>query len=292
MSAKKSLDALRRQIDEIDDRIHDLLMQRTDIVEDVRVQKKGSDTYLRPDREAEILRRLIDRHKGAFPKTALIQVWREIISALTLLQGPMTVAVVADGEERGNAALARDQFGIMTPLKELSSARRVIDAVSKGEASVGVLPLPRWDDQSSWWLNLLSGKDAPKIIARLPFAITKDAADLDRQALAICQLAQEKTGKDRTFLAIEADQDIGIKTLEKALDGNGLKTVFTAQSYDAQRPEVWFYLVEVDDYVGNGDARLERFTGALDQAVKRVMTLGGYAVPIAPEELAKAAKKA
>lgn len=63
-SDSRSLTELRREIDAIDEATHDLLMRRAGIVERVRTAKGGLDTgnAWRPAREAEILRRLADRH--------------------------------------------------------------------------------------------------------------------------------------------------------------------------------------------------------------------------------------
>src|SRR6185312_4896735 len=89
-----SLDDLRRRIDEIDDQVHDLLMQRTRIVEAVAAAKKGNSIpALRPGREAVILRRLAGRHNGPFPRSALVRMWREMLAATVGMQTKFAVAV-------------------------------------------------------------------------------------------------------------------------------------------------------------------------------------------------------
>ena len=62
-----SLEELRREIDEIDDAIHDLLMRRAQVVEQVGIAKRPDNQIVRPGREAVILRRLAARHTGSFP---------------------------------------------------------------------------------------------------------------------------------------------------------------------------------------------------------------------------------
>jgi chorismate mutase len=82
MSADRSLDALRREIDAIDESLHDLIMRRTTVVEQVRDLKRGHKVKIRPAREAEILYRLASRHQGPFPpstcprRPARIGTWR------------------------------------------------------------------------------------------------------------------------------------------------------------------------------------------------------------------------
>jgi len=92
-----NLDDLRGEIDEIDTALHDLIMRRAAIVENIAAAK-GEQTAsgMRPAREAEILRRLVARHSGPFPRASLVRIWREIISAVTAMQGPYSVALFDD----------------------------------------------------------------------------------------------------------------------------------------------------------------------------------------------------
>src|SRR3546814_11677568 len=60
-SSRTALDDLRRQVDEIDDAIHDLLMRRAKLGESIGLVKGDGRATLRPEREAQILRRLASR---------------------------------------------------------------------------------------------------------------------------------------------------------------------------------------------------------------------------------------
>jgi chorismate mutase len=65
------LDDLRRRIDEIDDRVQDLLIERTQLVEAVgETKRRAGMPALRPAREAVVLRRLVGRHRGRFPPSS------------------------------------------------------------------------------------------------------------------------------------------------------------------------------------------------------------------------------
>ena len=88
------LSNLRDEIDQIDDALHDLLMRRADVVDQVKDAKADSGgAIFRPGREAEILRRLADRHSGTLPRDVIIRMWRELVSAFVSLQGPFSVSV-------------------------------------------------------------------------------------------------------------------------------------------------------------------------------------------------------
>src|SRR5207237_3305309 len=106
------LDGLRRRIDEIDDQLQDLLIERLEIVAGVAAHKRGTGAIAahQPAREAEIIRRLV-RRKGGFPAATLIRMWRELLAATVRLQSSFAVAVYAPPQALGYWDLARDHYG-------------------------------------------------------------------------------------------------------------------------------------------------------------------------------------
>jgi chorismate mutase len=287
MSEKETdLDALRREIDAIDDQIHDLIMRRTTVVERVRDLKKSQKVKIRPAREAEILYRLAQRHRGAFPVPELIRIWRELIVATLPIEGPFSVAVYTPEDELAYWDLARDQYGSFTRITPHTSLRRVVDDVRRQESTVGVLPLPMRDEPQPWWpLLIREQEDTPRIIARLPFAGAPNS-HTPAEALVICPIAQEPTGRDRTYLAIDGAETLTRPRLSAMLPEVGLSPRFLAAYHDEQRPEVWMYMIETEDFVAPKDARIRKLVDKAGSHVKRVVHLGGYAIPLTAEQLA------
>ncbi|MBP2291702.1 chorismate mutase [Azospirillum rugosum] len=293
MPAPKSpLDDLRREIDHIDDAIHDLLMRRAAVVERIGAVKAQLDDqngavaaappiFLRPAREAVILRRLMARHAGSFPAAAVVRMWREMITALTRIQGPFAVAVYAPEERRGFWDVARDHFGSFVSMTAVNTPAAAIRAVSEGTATVGVVPYPAEDDADPWWRFLLSS-DArtPRVVARLPFGGRGNARGEDRDALAIALVPHEPTGDDRTLLAIELGHDLSRGRLKDHLEHSGLApTGFcTWHAKDPSGPSL--HLVEIADFVDHADPRLSAFAERLAEIPVRVNIVGGYAVPL------------
>jgi chorismate mutase len=96
-----SLAELRKEIDAIDEGVHRLLMQRGDIIDRLiqvkQTQEVGS--AFRPAREADMMRRLVERHRGILPIDTVESIWRVIISTFTYVQAPFSVhADVSVGE--------------------------------------------------------------------------------------------------------------------------------------------------------------------------------------------------
>jgi len=282
---KDKLAALRREIDRIDESIHDLIVERTKVVERVRNAKRGENIKIRPAREAEILYRLMARHRGHFPKRELARIWREMIVATLRFEGPFSVAVYAGDNGAVYADMARDQYGSFTPMSRHVSTRAVVEAVRSLQATVGILPLPRRDDEDRWWRLLVSETpDTPRVIARLPFI--SGAAGADLEALVICVIDQEPTGRDRSYLAVEADADIGVKSVERALSQAGVSAVSHQVWHGPERPAVWTYLVEVFGFVDTQGRQLKRLKDGLGRRAKRLVHLGGYATPLGDADLA------
>lgn len=282
-----TLDTLRAEIDRIDDQIHDLLMQRTEIIDKVRRVKHGEQVKIRPARETEIASRLLARHKGAFPKQSLIHIWREIIAATLSLEGPFFVAVQAPDGDDGYLDLARDHYGAFTPLLRHAGAAGVIEAVVSGDAAIGVLPYPEHDDPDPWWRMLLGG-EAPKVIARLPFYGRSNAPGADREALVICPNGPEPSGRDVSLIAFDADRQVSFASLRDAMQGQGLAVPMVTDWQPKGGGDATAYLMEVEGVVTAGDARLEQLNDRLDGVIQRFVWLGAYAAPFDERELASA----
>lgn len=279
-----TLDDLRREIDEIDDEMHDLLMRRTSVVDAIGELKKSDGVpAIRPGREATILRRLMTRHDGKFPRALVVRIWREILSGTTRLQVDFAVAVHVPESAPGLWDIARDHYGSCTPMTALGTASQVLRAVTEGGASVGVLPLPQDGDGDPWWPHLVSADvQTPRVIARLPFASPGNARPGGLHALAIGRGAPEPTGADRSLLVIDTNREISRTRLFSALKTGGLEANFLAA---ASAPDTAANLIEFDGLISPEDAPLQKALVPLGAAVDRVSFLGSYARPLTAEEL-------
>jgi chorismate mutase len=282
------LEMLRRRIDEIDDRLQDLLIERMEIVSRVADSKRNSGGVAphQPAREAEILRRLIARNSGALPAASLVRIWRELLAATTRMQGAFNIAVYIPQTGPGFWDIARDHYGSHTPMLTFGSVTQVIRAVAEGRATVGVLPMPQEEEADPWWRHLLSGREAtPHVISRLPFAGRGNARSDSGDALAIGRGATLPTGRDRTLIATENAPNISRGRLFSTLSGLDLRCTFIAASEHAEGGST---LIELDGFVPADDPRLDRFRAQLGAAVYRLLPLGGYAVPLSASELSPA----
>jgi chorismate mutase/prephenate dehydratase len=283
---RQSLAQVRRDIDAIDQKLQELIIRRTELVREVRVIKHGWPVKIQPSREAEMLYRLVDRHTGPFPKRDLCAIWRQLITATLSFEGPFSVAVFVPEDEAGCWDQARDHFGPFVPMHRFSTVRSVIEAVRKQDCVVGVLPMPRHGEDDPWWrLLVTSHREAPRIVGRLPFIPGGNGRFSSNDALMICPIAVVPTGRDRCFLAVEADERLALDHFSQALAKSDLNVVSTAAWCEEQRPVAWFGLAEVDGFVDGNDARLTRLRETLPVPLKQLVWLGGYAKPFTHTDL-------
>jgi chorismate mutase / prephenate dehydratase len=296
MSADTSLDALRQEIDEIDNNIHDLIMRRTQVVEQVREAKRGQTVKIRPARECSILYRLIERHKGPFPKRELARIWRELIVATLSFEGPFSIGVhmpdAPDPDEprhdrrSGRWNMARDQYGSFTPMSGYPSAGRLIDAVRSHEATIGVLAIPERKEKTPWWPHLATqAEGTPRIITRLPFIGSPGDRGPNDQALVICPVEPEPTGQDRTYLVVETSDEIGLDRLATACKQAQMEAKFTSVWVDPETPSRYLHLAEVEGFISDDDSKILRLSECLEGAASSIMTIGSYGLPLSNEQL-------
>ena len=279
-----TLGSLRREIDKIDTAIHDLLMRRSEVVGRIdAVKKRGSalPTGMRPGREAKVIRRLITRHRGALPAVVVARLWRELISAFTRLQGPLTAAVCAPEMSVGYWDLARAHFGSTTPMALHRSPFVVLREVARGEATVGVLPMPESDDVDPWWpLLAAETENKLKIISRLPFVEDESSRFEDLSAMVVSQMPQDNTDDDRSLIVIAANARISRASINELLQSVALSgRSVTALDRREDRPE-WLHLVEVEGYLADNDPKIESLIKGGRGRIRRVVVIGGFANPI------------
>lgn len=192
------LDALRVEIDNLDDAMHDLLMRRAEVVHRLAGSRaKPAGTVLRPGREAAILRRLLARHRGPLPRAALVRLWRELFASSIAQQANFSVALPADP---ALARLAAEHFGVTTPQRQHPSLGAALAALGARDAAIAVLPWPRESDNRAeeWWTRF----DAQhlSVIARLPFVSEREPP---LEAAVIGLHPADPSGHDATLMRVE-----------------------------------------------------------------------------------------
>jgi chorismate mutase len=170
-----SLADLRREIDRIDETMHALLIERGQIIDELIAVKKSQETgsAFRPAREADMMRRLVERHHGSLPLDTVESIWRVIISTFTYVQAPFSVHADLSAGDALMRDSARFHFGFTVPFEPHLGAAGVVQAVTASRGDLGLVPAFAVAGAGPWW-TALEFETAPKIIARLPFVERAD----------------------------------------------------------------------------------------------------------------------
>jgi chorismate mutase/prephenate dehydratase len=137
------LETIRRRIDEIDVRIQELISERATWAQQVGVAKgelASAVDYYRPEREAEILRRVRERNHGPLRDEEMLRLFREIMSACLAQQEPLKVGFLGPEGTFTQAAVYR-HFGHSVRALPFATIDEVFHDVESGNADFGVVPV-------------------------------------------------------------------------------------------------------------------------------------------------------
>ncbi|MET1416129.1 chorismate mutase [Roseibium sp. HPY-6] len=177
---------LRARVDDIDTRIHQALMERAELetaIQTARESGGATSDFFDPERDADSVRQMVERHQGSLPLTAVEHIWRDIVGACSAAQTRPVIYLDGGAELIEMLDLARFNFGFATELDPCSDAADVVDAV--GLSSEGAIGLVALTDRAElpWWRGL--SEAGAQVRARLPFVMLDERpADLPALVLA------------------------------------------------------------------------------------------------------------
>ena len=133
--------SLRNKIDGIDDSILELLKKRMDIVDLVGQLKRHSNAVIyHPDREKEIIERLINKDLGKLTKSAVEAIYLEIFGVSRNLELPELISFLGPEGSFTHQA-AENRFGAVAEYVSLPNIKSVFESVETGRAKYGVVPI-------------------------------------------------------------------------------------------------------------------------------------------------------
>src|SRR6476619_6700797 len=153
-AAPPTLADLRREIDRIDESMHRLLMARGEIIDTLIPTKKTAESgsAFRPAREADMMKRLVERHRGLLPLDTAESIWRVIIATFTYVQAPFSVHADLSAGEAAMRDTARFHLCCTVPFVTHMGPSGVVAAVAATRGDIGLVPAA--GGSSPWWTAL------------------------------------------------------------------------------------------------------------------------------------------
>jgi chorismate mutase / prephenate dehydratase len=136
-----SLEDLRKQIDDIDRKLVEMLNERAKVVVEIGgIKNKAGKPVYAPDREKEVLDKVTGQNNGPLPNKCLQAIWRELMSGSFVLERPLRVGYLGPAGSYSHTASIY-KFGQSADYEPLVDIRSVLDEVSKGRCDLGIVPI-------------------------------------------------------------------------------------------------------------------------------------------------------
>jgi chorismate mutase/prephenate dehydratase len=142
-AAAVDLSSIRERIDEVDQQIQTLINERARFAQQVGISKGAMATavdYYRPEREAEVLRAVLERNDGPLRDEEMLRLFREIMSACLAQQEPLKIGFLGPEGTFTQTAVYK-HFGHSVRGLPFSTIDEVFQEVECGAADFGVVPI-------------------------------------------------------------------------------------------------------------------------------------------------------
>ncbi|MBT7951395.1 MAG: prephenate dehydratase [Gammaproteobacteria bacterium] len=259
MENKSDLEGIRLRIDAIDEQLLTLISERAALATDVAKLKKGesADTvFYRPEREAQVLRKIIANNKGPIADEEMARLFREFMSACLALEQHLNVAYLGP-EATFTQSAALKHFGHSVITKAQISIAEVFREVESGACHYGVVPIENSIEGAvNYTLDLLvnsSLKICGEVHLRIHHNLMTKAKELQgiervyshQQSLAQCRswLENNLPGAERIAVSSNAE------AAKRALDDEAASAI--AGEVAAERYQLPILAVNIEDEPDN-----------------------------------------
>lgn len=137
------LSRLRARIDATDEQIQQLINERARFAQQVAVTKNsdaGAVNFFRPEREAQVLRAVVERNQGPLSDEEMVRLFREIMSACLAQEEPLKIGYLGPEGTFTQTAVYK-HFGHSVRALPLATIDEVFHEVEAGSADFGVVPI-------------------------------------------------------------------------------------------------------------------------------------------------------
>ena len=268
----KKLALFREQIDEIDLKILNLLKDRMEIVKNVGELKKSYNEkfYIRANREADMIKNLVNLADNKFPKSTIINIWRKIITSANMSEQALRIAIHNPRNITDYTYLVREYYNNDVPIINYDSANSVVAELENQQAQIGIFALPdsnedfdrKEDTKENWWISLANNRIGLKIFAKIPFVefAQKDKNSNSIQLVAVAIKEAEKSISDKTLITIETGREVNKSAILSAFKEVGLEGKILKSAQVMQFDGIKFHLIEIEGFYLENDAVFKKLS--------------------------------
>lgn len=204
--SEEKLQLLRKSINALDEKIQKLINERGVLAQDIALAKIGAgdqDDFYRAEREAQVLRKVIDRNTGPVSDKEMARLFREIMSVCLALERPLKVAYFGP-EGTFTQAAALKHFGHCAETKPINSISEIFREVESDSVDFGVVPVENsTEGVISHTLDMFMGSSlsiSGEVELRIHHNILSIQADVDLRSVSKIYSHQQSLGQCRVWL--------------------------------------------------------------------------------------------
>lgn len=236
-----NLEELRKHIDEIDEKLFDLLQQRLKLVEQVGHYKKknhGGKYIIRAGREALKVRKAYDKSREAGYddkiSKAFANLWRELISLSINFEEEAKISFNANNKE--TLWILREYLGCYSTKLPAKDDSEVLENLKSGKANIAAFDIEAKPSAEPWWLQLSNQTELAVFAAAPIFSCNTDSTSI---RYLVSNVTPEPSGEDKfIYVATKIPAD------EK-------------ESFEVLAEYKGTYLVQSDEFYNNYATKLQ-----------------------------------
>ncbi len=256
----EKLSNLRKEIDDIDIKILDLLKDRFGVVENVKKLKdnENDDFYIKSAREADMIRNLINKSGDKLPKSLIVDIWRKIISFSNCSEQELKIALHNPDKIPDLKHILRFYYNDEIPVISHDTVSTVVMELESKKSQIAIFALPK--DKSDnidrdWWISLANNTAGIKVFAKIP--MIEGSFEYNLVALAIKEV--EKSDQDSSLLCIETSNEVRESQFLEDLSANFEDFKVLKSSKSEKYGNNIFYLVEIKGFLEEKSEKIENF---------------------------------
>jgi chorismate mutase len=216
--------AARAEIDQIDMQILAAIGRRMALADVVAAAKDAAESPLRPAREVQLLRRLIEKPPPGMEREVVLLIWRALIGANLRRQRPLEVVIAGGLDAVRQFDAARAHFGPTIKISREPDVRTALIKIAESRDIAGMVPWPGAAGPGAWWGMMSESRFHGVMVgAALPMMAQEPEFALVASGLRLAPAGEDRTllvGFDQRFRLTRALSEAGLTGRETARGAN------------------------------------------------------------------------
>lgn len=272
-----NIEKLRTRIDALDARLVKLLNERTQVAGEIgKIKRRLGEEIYAPEREEDVLKRVMAGNRGPLSARSLRAIWREVMSASLALQKNMVISVFGTRGSFTDSA-ARHKFGGSVTYKYQPSLAGVFREVARNRADCGVVPMEDSTDGVTTHVCDLLMNSPLKICAQILLSVTGSIAPshITARFFVIGRKSAARVGNDFTSVIFCCANRVGaLENNLAAFRKHGVNLINIESRPFKDKPLAAFFFADLQGHFD--DASVQKALAELKRHSTFIKVVGSY----------------